>query len=83
MPIVGMIKAKIPIVRQQIVKQNIIVNLISQNLKNKRTFLKKYTGSSRLMRISLVQISLLRVFKTISKIWLMPFYRLFILLLRT
>ena len=36
------------------------------------------TGGSRLMRISL-----LRFFKTITKIWLMPFYGLFILLLRT
>ena len=36
------------------------------------------TGSSRLMRISL-----LRFFKTITKIWLMRFYGLFILLLRT
>ena len=42
-----------------------------------------YTGSSRLMRISLLRISLLRFFKTITKIWLMLFYRLFILLLRT
>ena len=31
------------------------------------------------MRISLLQISLLRFFKTITKIWLMQFYRLFIL----
>ena len=38
----------------------------------------KYTGSSCLMRISL-----LRFFKTITKIWLMRFYGLFILLLRT
>ena len=36
------------------------------------------TGSSRLMRISL-----LRFFKAITKIWLMRFYGLFILLLRT
>ena len=36
-----------------------------------------------LLRISLLQISLLRFFKTITKIWLMLFYRLFILLLRT
>ena len=41
------------------------------------------TGSSRLMRISLLRISLLRFFKTITKIWLMRFYGLFILLLRT
>jgi hypothetical protein len=41
------------------------------------------TGSSRLMRISLLRISLLRFFKTIIKIWLMRFYGLFILLLRT
>ena len=34
------------------------------------------------MRISLLRISLLRFFKTITKIWLMQFYRLFILLLR-
>ena len=32
------------------------------------------------MRISLLQISLLRFFKTITKIWLMQFYGLFILL---
>ena len=31
------------------------------------------------MRISLLRISLLRFFKTITKIWLMQFYRLFIL----
>ena len=37
-----------------------------------------HTGDSRLMRISL-----LRFFKTITKIWLMRFYGLFILLLRT
>ena len=36
------------------------------------------TGSSRLMRISL-----LRFFKTITKIWLMRFFGLKILLLRT
>ena len=41
------------------------------------------TGSSRLMRISLLRISLLRFFKTITKIWLIRFYGLFILLLRT
>ena len=41
------------------------------------------TGSSRLMRISLLRFSLLRFFKTITKIWLMRFYGLFILLLRT
>ena len=41
------------------------------------------TGSSCLMRISLLRISLLQFFKTITKIWLMRFYRLFILLLRT
>ena len=44
---------------------------------------KVITGSSRLMRISLLRISLLRFFKTITKIWLMRFYGLFILLLRT
>ena len=44
---------------------------------------KSDTGSSRLMRISLLRISLLRFFKTITKIWLMRFYGLFILLLRT
>ena len=43
----------------------------------------KYAGSSCLMRISLLRISLLRFFKTITKIWLMRFYGLFILLLRT
>ena len=42
-----------------------------------------YTGSSRLMQISLLRISLLRFFKTITKIWLMRFYGLYILLLRT
>ena len=36
------------------------------------------TGSSRLMQISLLRISLLWFFKTITKIWLMRFYRLFI-----
>ena len=35
------------------------------------------------MRISLLRISLLRFFKTITKIWLMRFYGLFILLVRT
>ena len=35
------------------------------------------------MRISLLRIWLLRFFKTITKIWLMRCYRLFILLLRT
>ena len=35
------------------------------------------------MRISLLRISLLRFFKTITKIWLMRFSGLFILLLRT
>ena len=44
---------------------------------------KRHTGSSRLMQISLLRISLLRFFKTITKIWLMRFYGLFILLLRT
>ena len=44
---------------------------------------KESTGSSRLMRISLLRISLLRFLKTITKIWLMRFYGLFILLLRT
>ena len=41
------------------------------------------TGSSCLMQISLLRILLLRFFKTITKIWLMPFYGLLILLLRT
>ena len=41
------------------------------------------TGSSRLMRTSLLQISLLRFFKTITNIWLMLFYGPFILLMRT
>ena len=40
-----------------------------------------FTGSSCLMRISLLRISLLRFFNT--KIWLMRFYGLFILLLST
>ena len=43
----------------------------------------KHTGSSRLMRISLLRISLLGFFKTITKIWLMRFFGLKILLLRT
>ena len=43
----------------------------------------QYTEGSRLMQISLLRISLLRFFKTITKIWLMRFYGLFILLLRT
>ena len=34
------------------------------------------------MRISLLRISLLRFFKTITNIWPMRFYGLFILLLR-
>ena len=46
-------------------------------------FFKVNTGSSRLMRISLLRISSLQFFKTITKIWLMRFYGLFILLLRT
>ena len=33
------------------------------------------------MRISLLRISLLQFFKTITKIWLMPFYGLFVLLI--
>ena len=41
------------------------------------------TGSSRFMRISLLRMSLLRFFKTITKIWLMRYYGLFILLFRT
>ena len=41
------------------------------------------TGSSRLMRISLLRILLLRIFKTIVKIWLMRFYGFFILWLCT
>ena len=43
----------------------------------------EYTGSSYLMRFSLLRISLMRFFKTISKIWLMRFYGLLILLLPT
>ena len=35
------------------------------------------------MRISLLQISLLQFFKTITKIWLMQFYGLFMSLMRT
>ena len=42
-----------------------------------------FTGSSCVMRISLLRTSLLRFFKTITKIWVMRFYVLFILLLRT
>ena len=41
------------------------------------------TGGSRLMRISLLRISLMRFFKTITKIWLMRFYWQFIFLVRT
>ena len=41
------------------------------------------TGGSCLMRISLLRISLLWFFKTITKIWLMRFYGQFILLVRT
>ena len=41
------------------------------------------TGDPRLMRILLLRISLLRFFKTNTKIWLMRFYGLFILLVRT
>ena len=49
MPIVGMIKAKIPIWREEIsqttnCQKNIIVNFIIQKLKNKHTFLKKCTN---------------------------------------
>ena len=36
------------------------------------------TGSSCLMRISLLRISLMRFFKTITKIWLMRFYGPFV-----
>ena len=43
----------------------------------------QHTGSSCLMQISLLRISLLRFFRTITKIWLMRFYGLFILLLHT
>ena len=43
----------------------------------------KNTGSSRLMRISLLRILLLRFFKTITIILLMRFYGLFILLVRS
>ena len=43
----------------------------------------KNKGGSCLMRISLLRISLLLFFKTITKIWLMRFPGLFILLLRT
>ena len=41
------------------------------------------TEVSRLMRISLVRISLLRLIQTITKICLMRFYVLFILLLHS
>ena len=41
------------------------------------------TGSSRLMRISLLQFLLLRFFKTITIILLMQFYGLFTLLVRS
>ena len=46
--------------------------------KDRNTLYIMDTGSSCLMRISL-----LLFFKTITKIWLMRFYGLFILLLRT
>ena len=52
------------------------------DLRNAINF-KNGTGGSRLMQISLLRISLLWFFKTITKIWLMRFYGLFILLLRT
>ena len=52
-------------------KSNLISDLIIHSIK-------PTTGSSCLMRISLM-----RFFKTITKIWLMRFYGLFILLLRT
>ena len=50
------------------------MKLIDQNI---------VTGRSRLKRISLLRISLLRFFKAITKILLMRFYGLFILLVRT
>ena len=49
----------------------------------KLSFFVRYTEGSRLMRISLVRISLLRFFKTITKICLMRFYVLSILLPRS
>ena len=64
----------------------VMINLKSCEILNAIEILprqKESTGSSRLMRISLLRISLLRFFKTITKIWLMRFYGLFILLLRT
>ena len=63
------------------IRQEPSVILIKKSFMGNHSFI--YTGSSRLMRISLLRILLLRFFKTITKIWLMRFYRLFILLLRT
>ena len=65
----------LPVVTSTVVMAVLVVKFSAQRLNN--------TGSSRLMRISLLRISLLRFFKTITKIWLMRFYGLFILLLRT
>ena len=58
---------------------------VESSLNFNNLFSNKYpiTGSSCLMWISLLRISLLRFFKTITKIWLMRLYGLFILLLRT
>ena len=47
------------------------------------TYSIKSTEGSRLMRISIVRISLLRLIQTITKICLMRFYVLFILLLHS
>ena len=52
-------------------------------LQKKSEINRSHTGGSHLMRISLLRISLLRFFKTITKIWLMRFFGLKILLLRT
>ena len=71
-------------VNQMFVRQGTLVQILPPGSKQgTRGTLLYYTGSFCLMRISLLPISLLLFFKTITKIWLMRFYGLFILLLRT
>ena len=71
-------------VNQMFVRQGTLVQILPPGSKQgTRGTLLYYTGSFCLMRISLLPISLLRFFKAITKIWLMRFYGLFILLLRT
>ena len=67
-------------VNQMFVRQGTLVQILPPGSKQgTRGTLLYYTGSFCLMRISLLPISLLRFFKTITKIWLMGSYGLFIL----